>query len=152
MRSCVVAQPAPWKVSTEVPSRTRSTDFADIEPEALRVLTEALGLSRRQVAALTGYDERTVGRWWNGTSKVPAAVVAQVQGLAGRTEDLVDTLIQRLGRTEGDERCLGTYRTDDAFTASHEDPLLQGVPASWHRAACGRVLMVLPDVRVRWLD
>lgn len=151
MKSCVVAQPAPWKVSTEVPPRTRSTEFADIEPEALRVLTEALGLSRRQVAVLTGYDERTVGRWWNGTSKVPAAVVAHVQDLAGRTEDLIDTLIRQLGSSQG-ERCLGTYRTDEAFTASHQDPLLRGVPASWHRAVCGRVLMVLPDVRVSWLD
>lgn len=130
----------------------RTTDFADVEPEALRVLTEALGLSRRQVAALTGFGERTVGRWWNGSAKVPAAVADQVEALARHTERLVDTTVTELHGVPIGERWLGTYLSDEGFAGSHDDPVLEGVPASWHRAMCGRVLMVMPDVRVRWLD
>lgn len=131
---------------------TGSNRTTDASPESLRVLTEALGMNRREVAALTGFNERSVGRWYDRTVGIPSPVVERLQLLAGHTEEVVARTVAQLRAVPVGERRLGTYRDDAVFAASHDEPVLRDVPASWHRMVAGRVVMELPDVQVYWID
>lgn len=132
----------------------RSADVAMTSAE-FRVLRERLGvtaewLAERLPSTRTGQPPvtlRTVRRWDHGHSPVSGAAAEAMYDLADQTADFVDQVLDVLADDEPDEMgelWVTTYASDEAYRLAHPDT---DWPASWHRAAMGRVAEA--DTRVR---
>ena len=113
-----------------------------------RSLTESLGLDQRAAARLLRVEERTVRRWIAGSHPVPAGAAEDLLRIDRQTADFVAAVIAALEQTGPDEdgvTRVSTYPSDTVYREHHPDVDL---PASWHRAAMGRVRTALPWVRL----
>lgn len=126
-------------------------DRGRMTPAELRVFTERLGLRQRDVARLLEVNERTVRSWMQGRDLIAAGIAGDIARMVAATDDFVDQVADALGeQAPGPDGCrwVTTYASDEAYLAEHPDA---SMPASWHRAAMGRVMHRLAGVRVRYL-
>ncbi len=124
----------------------------------LRVRREALGLSRAWVARRLGVAEQTVSRWESGARAIPGDVWPLLDEAENRADILVHTILVRrrreaeanakLGRGGGQAVAVTAYATDADMWA--ERPELAPWPASWHRAALGRLRIELGPIPVTY--
>lgn len=113
-----------------------------------RVTIERLGLDQRDAATALKVTERTVRRWVAGAQDVPLGVAGDLTRIEEHTADFVAAVIAALEQTGPDEdgvTWVSTYPSDTVYREHHPDVDL---PASWHRAAMGRVRTALPWVRL----
>lgn len=116
-----------------------------------RIAREALGVSGEWLAAELDVTERTLRRWETGTTRVPAGVAADMTKIQAATDRFVAQIVEQLAHDNADDEApwwVLTYASDAAYRA--EWPELTW-PAGWHRAAMGRVMQRLPQVRVHFL-
>ena len=85
-----------------------------------RIAREALGLTGEALAELLGVTDRSIRKWENGASRVPAGVVQELGVLQDSFERTVSALV--------------------AEVAGVEDAVLEVVaPGGWSRMIAGRV-------------
>lgn len=126
------------------------TDSAAMTAAEFRVAIEALGIDQGTAAELLGVTDRTVRRWIAGTHDIPAGAAADVRKIEAHTDDFVDAVVEQLIEGEPDEdgqRWVLTHASDAAYRTLHPDAHL---PASWHRAAMGRVAREVHGVRLHY--
>lgn len=120
-----------------------------------RVTREHLGLTAEWIADHLGVVDRTVRRWDQGASAVPAGVAEQMTKLATDTTSFVDQVVaaldEDLADREPDDDVVEvlTYLTDAGYRAEHP---ASPWPASWHRAAMGRVREQLPAIKLAFYE
>jgi DNA-binding transcriptional regulator YiaG len=97
-----------------------------------RVVREHLGLTEEWLATYLGVSSRTVHHWQEGKFAIPDGVHVAVDHLQALTGEFVEDCIERAIV----QPSVLTYRTDAEYDAAHPE---QSWPASWHRAAVGRI-------------
>ncbi|KJR10258.1 helix-turn-helix domain-containing protein [Gordonia sihwensis] len=120
------------------PVRMTSAEF--------RVARETLGLTTSWLATQFGVDERTVRRWDTGENPVPDARAALMLHLIEFTDDFITQVIDGLD-CDGDSVVV-VYREDEDL---HRMWPAVPYPASWHRAAMGRVA-AQTGIRLKYLE
>lgn len=112
----------------------------------LRIRREHFGFSRAQLATILGCTPGVIADWEDGREPVPHRIGGEIEDIARRTDEYLVNLIAQYA---AGDRTLDTYRTDEAYEQHHP-----GGPytASWHRALCGRVLQIYPDVTIECDD
>ncbi|MBF6216420.1 DUF1870 family protein [Nocardia farcinica] len=110
-----------------------------------KVVREFLGLTTRWLADTLSVPERTVQRWDNGESPVPAWVRERIEEIEARTAAMVTAAIDHLN----DQRdpAILTYRKDADYRAHHPEVPW---PASWHRAVVARVAQEVPGLAIEF--
>ncbi|MEB0201994.1 hypothetical protein QN354_09520 [Cryobacterium sp. 5I3] len=98
-----------------------------------KIKRERLGVSGRWLADRVGVLDRQVRRWESGVAPVPADVVKFVDDLDAEARELARKL-------RGAPRPLVSYRNDGEYWASDTDAAARSIPASFYRAALGRIL------------
>ncbi|AUH70561.1 MULTISPECIES: helix-turn-helix domain-containing protein [Gordonia] len=111
-----------------------------------RVARERLGVTGAWIAAQLGVQDRTVRRWDAGTSVIPPRVAAQVRSMLAATDDFIDQVTAAI-REDGDT-VVPIYIDDEQLWEHWPDVTY---PASWHRAALGRVAERIPGLRLRYM-
>lgn len=134
--------------------RPKITAYSDgSEPMSaleLMLLTESMGLTRRDLAHLTGSTERTVSRWISGDSTVPERIATTVHDLLALQDRVVTDLSKR--------KTMTTWVSDEVFRveAPVKTKSLAGMPeqlpASWHRIATARALRAAPGAVAKAAD
>ncbi|MFT4128405.1 MAG: hypothetical protein QM662_19515 [Gordonia sp. (in: high G+C Gram-positive bacteria)] len=115
-----------------------------------RVLRDRLGLTWRDLATMLDRNERTIARWEAGTTWISDRSAADLRALDAATADFIEQTVDNL--LAGDlaaEGWLVVYRTTADLHEAWPDVTY---PASWHRAAMGRVAERVPGARLRYLD
>ncbi len=117
-----------------------------------RIARESLGVSDQWLADHLGVSLRTMQRWGQGHSRLSLSVVERVEMLLDTTDVFVEAVVAELEADPDPDddgwQWVTTYPTDRAYLAEHPDATW---PASWHRAAMGRVAARVEGVRVRYL-
>lgn len=93
---------------------------------------ELLGLPINWVAENMGVSERTVYRWENGTSKVPAAAAQRMRAWLENTERIVGNVTVSI--TQAPE----SAKLETFSDKGSEHMAVEGWPASWHRMVMAR--------------
>lgn len=138
-------------MAPRVAHRTYSDGTRAMSGPQLRVVADSLGLTRRDVATVTGAHERSVSRWLEGVIVVPEAAARRLWGLQERAAREVRAQEKALGRRKSP--VIRTFRDDAVFAAAHAgDDELADVPASWHRMVAARLLEAFPDAPVVYVD
>ncbi len=122
---------------------TRAIEHDPMTGAEFKVARERLGLSADWIAEHFRVAVRTARRWENGTSRVPEAVRVGIEQLQLEHDALVDRLEAELDAMP--DPVLVTYRIDSQYAACEPDVAR---PASWHRAAAGRVAERRPGVTI----
>lgn len=127
---------------------THTAHSAAMTAAEFRSLTESLGLDQRAAARLLRVEERTVRRWIAGSHPVPAGAAADLRKVEAFTAEYVAAVVAALiedGPDDDGQGWLLTFATDAAYRTHHPDAEF---PASWHRAAMGRVRAAVPWARL----
>lgn len=106
-------------------SDSRETTFAPVTTvqERFRSAREALGLSQVKLARKLGYHVRTVARWENGRSALPAEALDWVEREASKLLQI------------GQEKPLADRLCGRTNSASNEGPTTESLPPSGKEAA-----------------
>jgi hypothetical protein len=116
------------------------------------IARESLGVSEQWLADYLATSLRTVQRWGKGQSRLSDSASDQVVDLLDQTDDFIEAVVSQLRADpipdEHGEQWVTTYPTDTAYRQHHPDTEW---PASWHRAAMGRVVERVDGVRVRYI-
>lgn len=111
----------------------------------LRCLLAALGLGRDQSARLLRMAPRSVERMMYGVRDVPPGIALEVRSWLERADgDLADI---RAALERDPDHSVVTFRDDDEYMAAHPGDRM---PAAYHRAIVGRVLLERPGTRVAY--
>lgn len=132
-------QPLP---EAQVPADGRMT------PIELRVVREALGLSREQLAAALNVGLRSVDDWESGRRPIPDGVRDDVERIEAYTAEVADQLAAHLLEHAGPDPVFEVYDRDTDMPALE----LPGAPlaptARWWRAVAYRVAEDVPGLRI----
>lgn len=112
-----------------------------------RVAREHLGLTGEALADHLRVSSRTVRHWEQGKYAIPTGVVQALRVLQARTDAFVAEQVADLADVEDPE--MATYRTDDDYRAAEPGTDL---PASWHRAAVGRIAQQVPGLAISYAE
>ena len=102
---------------------------------------EYLGLTPTWVADRLGVDRRTVWKWEQGKTKLPARAVNEMAGWLERTSKAVGVATLKANGDNGFE----LLATTDGMDNPH------GFPASWQRMLCARVAE-RTGREIRWMS
>ena len=112
-----------------------------------RIARERLGLTRVWLHQELGVQERAVYRWESGERPISTERAEQIRQMVAFTDDFIDQVAAELTLAAEDERTVLTYYDDDEYKREHPGTAW---PASWHRAAMGRVAERVAGVRIRY--
>jgi len=134
----------------------------DLEPHPLimtaaelRRLRESLGLTVRDLAKVTGRNERNVHRWERGEAAIGRETAEALVELVQRTDEAVAGIVA--AHTAGEP--VLTYATDEDYRDAEPDAsvartLADGErvywPASWHRSVADRAAQQLLGARIAY--
>lgn len=117
-------------------------------PIELKVVREALGLSREQLAAALNVGVRSVDDWESGRRPVPDGVREDVERIEAYTAEVADHLAADLLEHAGPDPVFEVYDRDTDMPALD----LPGAPlaptARWWRAVAYRVAADVPGLRI----
>lgn len=126
----------------QVPADGRMT------PIELKVVREALGLSREQLAAALNVGLRSVDDWEAGRRPIPDGVRDDVERIEAYTAEVADQLAAHLLEHAGPDPLVEVYDRDADMPALD----LPGAPlaptARWWRAVAYRVAEDVPGLRI----
>lgn len=131
--------------------RPTTLDSAAMTAAEFRIARDHLGLPGEWLADRLGVALRTVRRWDSGASPVPAGVLVEIEEIEDETARFVAAVVESLREDGPDDDGVAwvtTYASDAAYRTEHPD---LDWPASWHRAAMGRVSRELPWVRLTFV-
>ena len=117
-----------------------------------RIAREHLGVTGDWIAWQLDVTGRTVRRWEQGSARIPAGAAQEVRALVDHQDAFVAALIERCridGPDEDGTAWAATYPDDESLAEEHPEV---EYPASWHRAAMGRVAASVGWLRLRYLD
>lgn len=110
-----------------------------------RCLRDWLGLTAQWLADHLEVSPRSVQRWDDGSSPVPAGVADELLRLSEVTYDVLDGLVEKL--LDATDPGVITYRSDADYHRHHPEV---DWPASWHRALCARLADEVPGLRIEF--
>ncbi|GEO94710.1 helix-turn-helix domain-containing protein [Kocuria turfanensis] len=117
-------------------------------PIELKVVREALGLSREQLAAALDVGLRSVDDWESDRRPIPEGVRDDVERIEAYTAEVADQLAAHLLEHAGGTPVLEVYDRDADMPALD----LPGAPlpptARWWRAVAHRVAEDVPGLRI----
>lgn len=132
-------QPLP---AGQVPADGRMT------PIELKIVREALGLSREQLAAALNVGLRSVDDWESGRRPIPDGVRDDVERIEAYTAQVADQLAAHLLEHAGPDPVFEVYDRDTDMPALD----LPGAPlpptARWWRTVAYRVAEDVPGLRI----
>ena len=118
-------------------------DEVDVMTAAeIRVVTEFLGLSQRDLAAVLGVGERWVRKWFRGERAVPDGARREIEAIEAATGRAVGELVSAL--RDASDVGVVVYRRDDEMWAAR--PEWEPYPASWWRMVAARAAQEVPGV------
>jgi transcriptional regulator with XRE-family HTH domain len=117
-------------------------------PIQLKVVREALGLSREQLAAALNVALRSVDDWESDRRPIPDGVREDVERIEAYTAEVAEQLAGHLLELGGEDPVFEVYDRD----ADMPDLELPGAPlpptARWWRAVAYRVAEDVPGLRI----
>jgi transcriptional regulator with XRE-family HTH domain len=117
-------------------------------PIELKVVREALGLSREQLAAALNVGVRSVDDWESGRRPIPDGVREDVERIEAYTAEVADHLAAHLLEHTGPDPVFEVYDRDADMPALD----LPGAPlpltARWWRAVAYQVAEDVPGLRI----
>ncbi|MFW3386781.1 UNVERIFIED_CONTAM: helix-turn-helix domain-containing protein [Kocuria sp. CPCC 205274] len=140
---------AAWAQSRQQPKPAELVpDDGRMTPIELKVVREALGLSREQLAAALNVGVRSVDDWESGRRPVPDGVRDGVERIEAFTAEVADQLVAHLLEHAGPDPVFEVYDRDADMPALD----LPGAPlaptARWWRAVAYRVAADVPGLRI----
>lgn len=133
-------------------SETTSRDSASMTAAEFRIARERLGVTGDWIAWRLDVTGRTVRRWEQGSARIPAGAGQDVRDLVDHQDQFVAAISERFrldGPDEDGASWAAVYPDDESLAEEHPEV---EYPASWHRAAMGRVAASLGWLRLRYLD
>jgi transcriptional regulator with XRE-family HTH domain len=115
-----------------------------MDPGELRMVREALGLTRQSLADMLGVREDTVRRWEIGRDLIPVRIRDEVEVIERYTARAVDDVVAAL--SSAPDPVVRVYITDEAMHAARPD--LAHLPARWWRHVAYRAVSEVPGVAV----
>lgn len=127
---------------------TSDTTTTPMTAAEFRIARERLGVTGDWLAGQLGVEPRAVRRWESGDRVIVEERAQQIRQIIEATDTFIEQIVDELEASG--ERDIVTYPSDKAYRAEHPDLIW---PASWHRAAMGRVAELVEGapVRIRYI-
>lgn len=117
-------------------------------PIEMKVVREALGPSREQLAAALNVGLRAVDDWESGRRTIPDGVRDDVERIESYTAEVADQLAARLLEHAGPDPVFEVYDRDADMSALELPAAPLAPSARWWRAVAYRVAEDVPGVRI----
>lgn len=121
----------------------RPTEKPTMSDAEFKVRRERMGLTGDKLSEILAVADRTGRKWETGAVPVNPGAATELRDL----HEQAITEAQYLAETLPEGETLRTYRTDADYERAHPDSPWS---AGWHRAICGRVIELRPDITITY--